>query len=170
MARPRKQTYAMEMYLKKMKNGDIDNSADTQRNFVWKAEQINGLIRTVLLDDYIPPIILAEEDNTRLHIADGGQRSATLNLFRYGNYKITSTIEDSVISYKKKVKQDDGSYAFEDANCDIKGKTYETLPPELQKVFDEYQIETVIHEHCDSEKTAKYIKIYNQQISMNNNQ
>ena len=160
----------MEMYLKKMKNGDIDNSADTQRNFVWKAEQINGLIRTVLLDDYIPPIILAEEDNTRLHIADGGQRSATLNLFRYGNYKITSTIEDSVISYKKKVKQDDGNYVFEDADCDIKGKTYETLPPELQKVFDEYQIETVIHEHCDSEKTAKYIKIYNQQVSMNNNQ
>lgn len=170
MARPRKQTYAMEMYLKKMKNGDIDNSADTQRNFVWKAEQINGLIRTVLLDDYMPPIILAEEDNTRLHIADGGQRSATLNLFRYGNYKITSTIEDSVISYKKKVKQDDGNYVFEDADCDIKGKTYETLPPELQKVFDEYQIETVIHEHCDSEKTAKYIKIYNQQVSMNNNQ
>ena len=59
---------------------------------------------------------------------------------------------------------------FEDADCDIKGKTYETLPPELQKVFDEYQIETVIHEHCDSEKTAKYIKIYNQQVSMNNNQ
>ena len=170
MARPRKQTYTMEMYLKKMKNGDIDNSADTQRNFVWKAEQINGLIRTILLDDYVPPIILAEEDNTRLHIADGGQRSATLNLFRYGNYKITSAIEDSIISYKKKVKQDDGSYIFEDANCDIKGKTYETLPPELQKIFDEYQLETVIHEHCDSEKTAKYIKIYNQQVSMNNNQ
>ena len=170
MARPRKQTYTMEMYLKKMKNGDIDNSADTQRNFVWKPEQINGLIRTVLIDDYIPPIILAEEDNTRLHIADGGQRSAALNLFRYGNYKITSTVEDSIISYKKKVKLDDESYSFEDANCDIKGKTYETLPPELQKIFDEYQLETVIHEHCDSEKTAKYIKIYNQQVSMNNNQ
>lgn len=170
MARPRKQTYTLEMYLKKMKNGDIDNSADTQRNFVWKPEQINGLIRTVLFDNYIPPIILAEEDNTRLHIADGGQRSAALNLFRYGNYKITSTIEDSVIPYKKKVKQSDGSYIFEDADCDIKGKTYETLPPELQKIYDEYQLETVIHEHCDSEKTAKYIKIYNQQVSMNNNQ
>ena len=34
MARPRKQTYTMEMYLKKMKNGDIDNSADTQRMLV----------------------------------------------------------------------------------------------------------------------------------------
>lgn len=170
MARPRKQTYTMEMYLRKMKNGDIDNSADTQRNFVWKPEQINGLMRTVLLDDYIPPIILAEEDNTRLHIADGGQRSAALNLFRYGNYKITSTIEDSIIYYKKKVKQDDGSYVFEDAECNIKGKTYETLPTELQKIFDEYQLETVIHEHCDSEKTAKYIKIYNQQVSMNASQ
>ena len=170
MARPRKQTYTMEMYLKKLKNGDIDNSADTQRDFVWKAEQINGLIRTVLTDDYIPPIILTEEDSTQLHIADGGQRTAALRKFRYGNYKITSVIEDSTIKYKKKVRLENGTWAFEDAECDIKGKTYETLPVELQKVFDEYQLETVIHEHCDSERTAKYIKIYNQQVSMNNNQ
>ena len=170
MARPRKQTYTMEMYMKKNRNGDIDNSADTQRDFVWKAEQVNGLIRTVLLDDYIPPIILTEEESSQLHIADGGQRTAALRQFRYGNYKITSAIEDSIIPYKQKIKNEDGTYSFEDANCDIKGKTYETLPPELQKIFDEYQLETVIHEHCDSEKTAKYIKIYNQQISMNNNQ
>ena len=170
MARPRKQTYTMEMYMKKNRNGDIDNSADTQRDFVWKAEQVNGLIRTVLLDDYIPPIISSEEESSKLHIADGGQRTAALRQFRYGNYKITSAIEDSVIPYKQKIKNEDGTYSFEDANCDIKGKTYETLPPELQKIFDEYQLETVIHEHCDSEKTAKYIKIYNQQISMNNNQ
>lgn len=170
MARPRKQTYTMEMYLKKLKNGDIDNSADTQRDFVWKAEQINGLIRTVLTDDYIPPIILTEEDSTQLHIADGGQRTAALRKFRYGNYKITSVIEDSTIKYKKKVRLENGTWVFEDAECDIKGKTYETLPVELQKVFDEYQLETVIHEHCDSERTAKYIKIYNQQVSMNNNQ
>lgn len=170
MARPRKQTYTMEMYLKKLKNGDIDNSADTQRDFVWKAEQINGLIRTVLTDDYIPPIILTEEDSTQLHIADGGQRTAALRKFRYGNYKITSVIEDSTIKYKKKVRLENGTWAFEDAECDIKGKTYETLPVELQKIFDEYQLETVIHEHCDSERTAKYIKIYNQQVSMNNNQ
>lgn len=170
MARPRKQAYTNEMYLKKNRNGDIDNSADTQRNFVWKAEQINGLIRTVLLDEYIPPIILAEEDSTQLHIADGGQRTAALMLFRYGNYKITKNLEDSVIPYKKKIRNEDGTYSFEDATCELKGKTYETLPPELQKTFDEYQIETVIHEHCNSEKTAKYIKIYNQQVSMNNNQ
>lgn len=41
MARPRKQTYTLDMYLKKKKKGDIDNKADVQRNFVWNYEQIN---------------------------------------------------------------------------------------------------------------------------------
>ena len=149
MARPRKQTYTLEMYLKKLKNGDIDNSADVQRNFVWKAEQINGLMVTVLTDDYIPPIILGEEDNTQLHIADGGQRSAALKLFRHGNYKITSAVEDSIMSYKKKVKDNNGKIIWEDAEFDIRNKTFEMLPDELKKKFDEYQIETVIHENCD---------------------
>ena len=169
MARPRKQTYTLEMYLKKLKNGDIDNSADVQRNFVWKAEQINGLMVTVLTDDYIPPIILGEEDNTQLHIADGGQRSAALKLFRHGNYKITSSVEDSIIPYKKKVKVD-GKIVWEDAEFDIKNKTFEMLPEELQKKFDEYQIETVIHENCDRYTISKYIKRYNAQVSMNTNQ
>lgn len=52
MARPRKQTYTMDMYLKKMKDGDICNNADVQRQFAWNNEQINELIITVLTDDY----------------------------------------------------------------------------------------------------------------------
>ena len=47
MARPRKQTYTMDMYLKKIKEGDIDNNADVQRRFVWSKEQINELIDAV---------------------------------------------------------------------------------------------------------------------------
>ncbi|MBD5494519.1 MAG: DUF262 domain-containing protein, partial [Lachnospiraceae bacterium] len=87
MARPRKQTYTMDMYLKKNRKGDIDNNADVQRNFVWNNEQINELIVTVLTDDYIPPIILGEEENSKLHIVDGGCRTAALSQFRYGNHK-----------------------------------------------------------------------------------
>lgn len=166
MSRPRRQTYTSEMYLKKIKDGDIDNSADVQRNFVWRPEQINGLIVTVLTDDYIPPIILGEEDNTQLHIVDGGQRSAALKLFRHGNYKITSSVEDSIILYKKKVKEN-GRIVWEDAEFDIKNKTFEMLPEELQKKFDEYQIETVIHENCDRYGISKYIKRYNAQVPMN---
>ena len=147
--RPRKQTYTLKMYLDKIQEDDICNDADVQRNFVWKPEQINELMVTVLTDDYIPPIILGEEDNTQLHIADGGQRSAALKLYRYGNYKITSSIEEPVISYKKKTRDEDGNIVWEDAEFNIKNKTFEQLPDELKKQFDEYPNETVIHENRD---------------------
>ena len=170
MARPRKQTYTLDMYLKKNRKGDIDNNADVQRNFVWNNEQINELIVTVLTDDYIPPIILGEEDNSKLHIVDGGCRTAALRKFREMNYKITSSIENSLIPYKKKVMDEEGKITYEDAVFDIKNKTYEKLPEELKDKFDEYQIETVIHESCDSYKISRYIKRYNNHVSMNTDQ
>lgn len=170
MARPRKQTYTLDMYLRKNRKGDIDNKADVQRNFVWNNEQINELIVTVLTDDYIPPIILGEEENSKLHIVDGGQRTAALIKYKYGNHKITSSIENSVIHYKKKVLGEDGVVSYEDAEFDIKNKTYEKLPDELKEKFDEYQIETVIHEFCDSYIISRYIKRYNNHVSMNTDQ
>ncbi len=170
MARPRKQTYTLDMYLKKNRKGDIDNNADVQRNFVWNNEQINELIVTVLTDDYIPPIILGEESNSRLHIVDGGQRTAALIKYRYGNHKITASIENSIIHYKKKVVGEDGKIIYEDAVFDIKNKTFEKLPDELKEKFDEYQIETVIHESCDSFIISRYIKRYNNHVAMNTEQ
>lgn len=169
MARPRKQTYTLKMYLDKIKDQDIDNEADTQRDPEWKPI-INGLMTTILTDDYIPPIILAEEDNSQLHIVDGGGRTAALNILRHGNYRISSKLEDSIIPYKKKVKCQNGEIIWEDAELDIRGKTYEELPKELRKKFDEYQIETVIHENCDKNKIAMYIKRYNEHTSMNTHQ
>ena len=170
MARPRKQTYTLEMYLDKIEDKDICNNADVQRNFVWSNEQINELVVTVLTDEYMPPIILGEEKDSQLHIADGGQRTSALNKFRHGNYKITASLVDSRIPYKKKIKDKKGNIAWEDAVFDVKNKTYEKLPEELKKKFNEYQIETVIHENCDSHKISKYIKRYNNHTPMNTDQ
>lgn len=170
MSRPRRQTYTLEMYLKKNRKGDIDNNADVQRNFVWTNEQINELVATVLTDDYIPPIILGEEENSKLHIVDGGCRTAALIKFRYGNHKITTSIENPIIPYKKKVNNKNGSITYEDSVFDIKNKTFEKLPEELKEKFDEYQIETVIHENCDSSIISKYIKRYNNHVAMNTDQ
>lgn len=170
MPRPRKQIYTLDMYLKKIKEGDIDNDADVQRRMVWSKEQINELIVTVLKDEYIPPVILGEERNSQLHIADGGCRSAALNSFWNGTYTVTSGIENSVIPYKKKIKDKDGNITWEDAVFDIKNKTYEKLPDELKKKFNEYQIEAVIHENCDRNELSKYIKRYNNHTSMNPDQ
>lgn len=169
MARPRKQTYPLETYLNSNKDGDISNNADTQRKPAWKAI-INGLIVTILTDDYIPPIILAEEENSQLNIVDGGSRTAAIMMYRYGNYKISSTVEDSIIPYKKKNRDENGKIIWEDADFDIKGKTYDQLPDELKKKFNTYQLETVIHEHCDKAKIATYIKRYNEHTAMNTSQ
>lgn len=170
MSRPRKQTYTLERYLQQISEDDISNNANTQRNFVWGKESINELIVTVLTDDYIPPIILGEKEDSQLVIVDGGQRSFALTTFRNGNYKITSSIENSVIPYKKKIKDDNGKTKWEDASFDIKNKTYDKLPDELKKKFNEYQIETVIHENCNNYKISKYIKRYNNHTAMNTSQ
>lgn len=114
----------------------------------WKPI-IDGLIVTILTDDYIPPIILAEEDSSQLDIVDGGSRTAAFMMFRYGNHKISSSVENSVIPYKKKIKDEDGNIIWEDATFDIRGKTHDQMPEELKKKFDGYQLETVIHENCD---------------------
>ena len=169
MARPRKQVYTMDQYTKNVSAGYITNDADTQRNPAWKPI-VDGLAVTILTDDYIPPIILAEEDSGQVHIVDGGSRTAAFQMIRFGNHKIKSSVENPIIPYKKLVKDENGKTKFEDAEFDIRNKTFEQFPKELQKKFDEYQIETVIHEHCNKEKIATYMVRYNTRKNFTANQ
>lgn len=168
MARPRRQTYTMQQYLSNIKEGYISNNASTQRNPAWKPI-VDGLVVTIFTDDYIPPIILAEEESGRIVIVDGGSRTAAFKMLCDGNYKIRSSVEDPIIKYKKMSKDKNGNNIWSDAEFDIRNKTFGQFPKELQKKFNEYQVETVIHE-CDSEKVAKYLRRYNIHTAMNANE
>lgn len=159
----------MIQYLDNINNDYISNDADTQRNPAWKPI-VDGLAVTILTDDYVPVIILAEEDSGQIHIVDGGSRTAAFKMIRYGNYKIKSSVENPVIQYKKMSKNEQGKTIWEDVEFDIRNKTFEQFPKELQKKFDEYQVDTVIHEHCNKEKIAMYIKRYNDHKAMSANQ
>ena len=169
MARPRRQVYTMKQYLDNLNEGYISNDADTQRNPAWKPI-VDGLAVTILTDEYIPPIILAEEESGQIHIVDGGSRTAAFKMIRFGNHKIKSSVENPIIPYKKLVKDENGKTKFEDAEFDIRNKTFEQFPKELQKKFDEYQIDTVIHENCDKEKIAMYMVRYNTRKNFTANQ
>ena len=169
MARPRKQVYTMEQYTKNVSEGYITNDADTQRNPAWKPI-VDGLAVTILTDEYISPIILAEEESGQIHIVDGGSRTAAFRMIRFGNHKIKSSVENPIIPYKKLVKDENGKTKFENAEFDIRNKTFEQFPKELQKKFDEYQIDTVIHENCDKEKIAMYMVRYNTRKNFTANQ
>lgn len=161
MARPRRQVYTMKQYLDNLNEGYISNDADTQRNPAWKTI-VDGLGVTIETDDYIPSIILAETVDGQLIIVDGGSRTAAFNMIRNGNHKIKSSADNPFIPYRKMVKDDSGKVTWEDATFDIRNKTFDQFPRELQKKFDEYQVETVIHENCTKDDIAMYMKRYNE--------
>ena len=168
MARPRRQVFTMEQYLNNEREGYITNNVSTQRNPAWKPI-VDGLAVTILTDDYIPPIILAEDGSGRTVIVDGGSRTTAFKMIKYGNYKIKSSVENPIIKYKKLDKDDNGNVLWTDAEFDIRNKRYENFPKELQKKFNEYQVETVIHE-CDEDTINMYFRRYNIHTCMNANQ
>lgn len=176
MAKPRRQTYTLQMYLQKMKELDIRSDQDVQRlSGAWNNNMTNELISSVLNDEYIPPIILGQEDNFQMWLIDGLQRSTALMMFRYGNYKITSSIEEPIIDYCAKVRDakgevcidGNGDIVWENREFDLKNKGYDKLPEELQKKFNEYQIETVIHEGYGMKEISKLVRRYNNHKAMN---
>lgn len=158
----------MSQYTGNVNDGYISNNFKTQRFPKWKPI-VDGLAVTILNDDYIAPIVLAENEDGQTQIVDGGSRTAAYMMIRYGNYKIKSSVEDPIIKYKSMSRDKNGKVTWTDATFDIRNKTYSQFPKELQKAFDEYQVETVIHE-CNSETVAKYLRRYNIHTGMNANE
>ncbi len=168
MARPRRQTYTMQQYVNNVEEGYISNDVAIQRNPAWKPI-VDGLVVTILNDDYIPPLILAEEESGKTVIVDGGSRTAAFMMICKGNHKIKSSVENPIIKYKKMEKDSNGKTIWSDAEFDIRKKTFNKFPKELQKKFYEYQVETVIHE-CGVDEVEKYFRRYNVHTGMNANQ
>lgn len=175
----RKQTYSLEQYLKLMNDETIRTDQECQRlSGQWTPNMVNELIATVLTDNYIPPIILGEETVNgivRQWIIDGLQRSSSLALFRYGNTRITKNLDEYIVTYQRKVKDENGNIKrdeqgeiiWESVEYDIRNKTYEQLPEELKDAFNSYQIELAIHQNCDNTEISKLVRKYNNHKAMN---
>lgn len=175
----RKQTFSLDQYLKLMKAETIRSDQECQRmSGQWNANMVNELIATVLNDGYIPPIILGEETVNgiiRQWIIDGLQRSSSLSMFRYGNTKITKNLDECMITYQRKILDEDGKpkrdeqgeIIWESVEYDIRNKTYEQLPEELKDRFNGYQLETAVHQECDITEISKLVRKYNNHTAMN---
>lgn len=178
----REQTVSLSSYLASVNSEDISENQDVQRMFCWDNPAMNELILTVLTEDYIPPIILGEEELggglTQEYIVDGIQRTTALNKFRNMNWKTTKSFENSIIQYQAKrrdeeghlVKDENGSILWDNCEFDIKNKTFEQLPDELKKKFDDYQIRIVVHQNCTMQEISKLVRRYNRNKSMGSNQ
>ena len=175
----RKQTYSLEQYLKQLKNENIRTDQDCQRRSEqWKPNMVSELILSVLTENYIPPIILGEESKggiTKQWLIDGLQRSTSLSMFRYGNTRITKSLDEFMIPYQRKVldgngnpiRNESGEIVWESVEFDIRNKTYSQLPEELRDKFSEYQIEVVIHQDCEATEISKLVRKFNNHVAMN---
>ena len=169
----------MDQYLKLMKAETIRSDQECQRRSgQWTPNMVNELIFTVLTDNYIPPVILGEETVngiTRQWIIDGLQRSSSLSLFRYANIRITKNIDEFMVTYQRKILDENGSpkrdeqgeIIWESVQYDVRNKTYEQLPEELKDRFDGYQIEVAVHQNCDTTEISKLVRKYNNHKAMN---
>lgn len=178
----REQSVSLSSYLKSVNSEDISENQDVQRMFCWDNAAINELITTVLTEDYIPPIILGEEELggslTQQYIVDGIQRTTALNKFRHMNWKTTKSFENSTIQYQAKrrdenghlVKDENGSVLWDFCEFDIRNKTFDQLPEELKKKFDDYQIRIVVHQNCTMQEISKLVRRYNRNKAMGTNQ
>ena len=175
----RKQTYSLDQYLKLMNSETIRGDQECQRlSGQWNANMVNELIYSVLTDNYIPPIIVGEESIngiSKMWIIDGLQRSSSLSMFRYANIKITKNLDEYMVTYQRKILDENGKpkrdgkgeIIWESVEYDIRNKTYNQLPEELQDRFDGYQIETVIHQNCDTTEISKLVRRFNNHTAMN---
>ena len=175
----RKQTYSLDQYLKQLKNENIRTDQECQRRSEqWKPNMVSELIATVLTENYIPPIILGEETTggiTKQWLIDGLQRSTSLSLFRYGNTRITKSIDEFMVTYQRKILDENGNperdkngeIVWESVEFDIRNKTYNQLPEELQEKFNGFQLETVIYMNCESTEISKLVRKFNNHVAMN---
>lgn len=69
--------YPVEVIVKKIQENDIILRPEYQRDFVWDRKKSISLIESILLNIPLPPIYLAEEDDSSFSVIDGLQRLHT---------------------------------------------------------------------------------------------
>lgn len=181
----REESIPLINYVKDVKEEDISGDQDVQRYFCSDKSFINGIGVTILTGDYLAPLILAEvpldsefDEVVQTYIADGLQRTTALMEIRYGNHKFTGNIEDSKIEYQAKVigengkykRDEEGHFIWEKKTFDIKNKTYDDFPKELQKRFNNYQLRIATYQNCTMEDVSKLVRKLNMHRPMNANQ
>lgn len=116
----RKMSMALETYLNDVNEEDISTDQDVQRVFCQDKKFVDELVITVLTEDYIPPIILGEIESeggiTKRYVSDGNQRTFALNSFKTMNWKVNTKVEDSIIHYQAKRRDENGKIVRDDNN------------------------------------------------------
>lgn len=166
-------------YIDDVQDETINSNQAVQRDFVWTAEMIDNLIYSATSQKvFIPNLILAEEnkgDITTTYIVDGNQRTEALRRFKYDNYKVSVKIRNPIVTYDRKkldennkiIRNENGEVIWETVEFDLRKKTYDDLPVELQRKFNKCPLMITIYQDRTTEGTSELVNLYNNHAGMN---
>ena len=135
------------------KSGKMESGNTVQRTDVWKAEQRDLFVHSILTGFPIPQIISIRSEvvgkNDKMvmvdDLIDGKQRTTTLRMFRNNEHRL-GTIQPIVI--------DDMAY-------DISGMTFEELPEVIRDKFDSRTFNFIRIDGADDDTIAEIFKRLN---------
>ena len=151
---------------------NADHPQQRQSN-QWSRVAQSDLIVTMLHGYTFPRIVLAEQTkggSTVQWLVDGKQRITTITDYRDDGFKISKKAQRTVIKYTrprldengKQILRPDGYPDVEEAEFDVRGKSYKQLPPELQEKIDTYPIGIDLYLNCDDDEVEYHILRFNQ--------
>ncbi|MFD8021492.1 DUF262 domain-containing protein [Streptomyces lavendulae] len=108
---------------------ETDGYEGFQRGLVWKKRQMDRFIESILLGYPVPGVFLVELPSRRYLVLDGQQRMTTLHSFVHGNYRTVGGRRKFSLRY---------------VGDEFQGLTYESLPPEARRLFDNTFIQATI--------------------------
>ncbi|MEQ9467392.1 MAG: DUF262 domain-containing protein [Ekhidna sp.] len=113
-------TYNISDFIEWYENGLLELSPDFQRRSVWTEKAKSYLIDTIIRSKPIPKLLISQRlqgsKNVRI-VVDGQQRLRTMLSFYNGDFKISRV-----------------------HNKEFAGKTFETLPEDIQNEFLKYEL------------------------------
>lgn len=128
----------------------------------WSNPIKNGFITSMLRDDPVPDLIIAEQENKNgvpvKWLIDGKQRLTTAIAYRNNAFKIGRSLDRPIVTYIG--KDEDGEFIRKEFN--ISNKFYRDLPEELQKEFDSYMFDFTHIFAVTDEDVEYHIRRYNQ--------
>ena len=136
----------------KVKN--IREFMESQRNYVWETWRASNLIQSMLLNIFIPEVILyrADDKSQFRKVLDGNQRLTTTYLFVNDLFKL-----DLSKSIFPTFEIEGEQYTYES----IQGKKFSELPELFRDAILNYDLRMTTCNNCDEEQAEKFF------VSMN---
>lgn len=169
----KRDTFMCKKLCNMIARGDLrEDHPQQRRSGLWKKEDRDNFIVTVLLNEDFDPIKICEqltENGIVLWLIDGLQRSTTIEDFKSGKFALGRSIDPFEIQYQeaqvdengKIVKNEDGDIIYNNISFDLRGKGYADLPEKLKEDFDNCPIMVVKHLDCSDKEVSRHIVRYN---------